>query len=333
MARRKIFIFEDDEKDFGELKRSIEATQIYKVIPEDFNEMKSAIENNNGIEFAKSLIKENWLELGLIICDLIMTNNENVGANFINEIRENADVLIDKCRCFSPLIPIIAYSGQADGDEFKKAIKNGAFLSWNKPSTDARDRKRNEESWIKLQDCIKWAIARFETQLDTVSNIPRSIRENIPTFRLEHKDRPTAFIMTAFRDKHFVIAKQIKQILSQNGIEGMLATDKSYHSDLWPNIEVYLHGCDFGIGIYANDSIVKENSDTDRGKEDPIRINANLTQEVGYMLALGKKVCIVKDNSLPNLNIDLAGKLYVKYGSDSLESKLKEWLKSSGFIS
>ena len=63
-----------------------------------------------------------------------------------------------------------------------------------------------------------------------------------------------------------------------------------------------------------------------------IRINPNLSQEVGYMLGLQKKVCILKDKKLDKINTDLSSWIYQEYTKDTLEKQLVQWLKNNKFI-
>ena len=52
-----------------------------------------------------------------------------------------------------------------------------------------------------------------------------------------------------------------------------------------------------------------------------------MSQEVGYMLGLQKKVCILKDKKLDKLPTDLAGRIYVEYeNEEDLKQRLGEWI-------
>jgi len=44
--------------------------------------------------------------------------------------------------------------------------------------------------------------------------------------------------------------QKIKEILQSHGITGLRADDKEYMDDLFLNIKVYMHSCDFGLAVY-----------------------------------------------------------------------------------
>jgi nucleoside 2-deoxyribosyltransferase len=56
--------------------------------------------------------------------------------------------------------------------------------------------------------------------------------------------------------------------------------------------------------------------------------------EVGYMLALGKQVCFLKDKTLKGLHADLIGKMYRPFDTQRIDttvsSGLSKWLKEKG---
>lgn len=81
------------------------------------------------------------------------------------------------------------------------------------------------------------------------------------------------------------------------------ADDKQYHDDddLFSNILTYIHGCGFGIAVFERIEIDE--------------LNPNVALEVGYMVALGKSICFLKDNTLRTLHADLVGKLYRVFDS------------------
>ena len=174
---------------------------------------------------------------------------------------------------------------------------------------------------------------------------PSKLKDEIMAFKATHANEKTAFIMTSFAEEHQNTIALVKEVLKKYDITPCMANKQGGENtdDLWPNIEVFIHGCDFGIGIYADDSILKgkneagekkyENGD-EREKEKEkelfkrIRINPNLSQEVGYMLGIQKKVCILKDGKLKHLPTDLAGKIYVPFENDEdLKKNLGEWIE------
>lgn len=136
------------------------------------------------------------------------------------------------------------------------------------------------------------------------------------------KDYPsgtkTAFIIMQFDEtnSHKTITKLIKKTLSQHGITALRADDKEYMDDLFPNIKVYMHACDFGVAVF--DRIIEND------------FNPNVTLEVGYILGMRKDVLLLKDKTLKELSTDLTGRLYKSFDTTDIENTLpkqiEKWL-------
>lgn len=121
---------------------------------------------------------------------------------------------------------------------------------------------------------------------------------------------------------HQQIVAAIKESLSRYGIEALRADDKEYHDDLFPNVLTYLYGCRFGIAVFER----LENED----------FNPNVSLELGYMTALHKSVCLLKDQTLKTLHTDLVGKLYKTFDPQDPEAtippELEKWLRDKDII-
>jgi hypothetical protein len=132
----------------------------------------------------------------------------------------------------------------------------------------------------------------------------------------------TAFIVMQFEGTkpHKGIVACIKNTLKKYKIEALRADDKQYMDDLFPNVKVYMHGCDFGLAVF------------DRITEDDF--NPNVSLEVGYMLGMGKDVLLLKDKTLKSLPTDLTGKLYKEFDTTDIEStmpqQIDKWLSDKG---
>jgi hypothetical protein len=151
-------------------------------------------------------------------------------------------------------------------------------------------------------------------------HVPPEIQQSIQDFRLDHPDsRKVAFVMMKYGTTaaHQNIVNGIKQALDPYGITAIRADEKDYHADLYPNILTYLYGCGFGIAVF------------ERIEQDDF--NPNVSLEVGYMLALGKKVCLLKDQTLRTLHTDLVSKLYKQFDPQdpltSIPPVLERWMK------
>lgn len=155
--------------------------------------------------------------------------------------------------------------------------------------------------------------------------IPTEIKESLELFKQDypHQDK-VAFIMMEF-DKtttHNEILNVIRKVLDSHSISGVRADDKQYHDDLFSNVLTYIFGCGFGIAVF------------ERIEEDIQSPNVSL--EVGYMLALKKNICLLKDRTLTTLPTDLIGKLYREFDpqnpSETITRKISEWLSDKRIV-
>ncbi len=152
--------------------------------------------------------------------------------------------------------------------------------------------------------------------------------ELIPFIECFCKDHPVtrrcAFIMMRFEKTglHERIVKTIKETCLRYEIEALRADDKWYADDLLLNVSTYMHGCEFGIAIFER--LTEQN------------FNPNVSLEVGYMMALRKPICYLKDSTLTSLQSDLAGNLYLEFDAQNPEETiplvLGKWLKDKGII-
>jgi hypothetical protein len=148
--------------------------------------------------------------------------------------------------------------------------------------------------------------------------VPLEIRDSLAAFKTDHPE-PTAFIMMQFTQSapHNQIVATIKSNLAEHGITALRADDHQYHDDVFPNVKTYMHGCDFGVAVFER--IADE------------VFNPNVSLEVGYMLALGKPICYIKDKSLKRLPTDLISKLYREFDTHAIETtlpmSLTKWLQ------
>ena len=127
----------------------------------------------------------------------------------------------------------------------------------------------------------------------------------------------------------FSAAKPYPQILNaidgtarSHGLHILRADMHDFHGDLMSNVRTYLHGCSFGIAVY--DRIESEEH------------NANVGLEVGYLMALNKPVLLLKDRTLPQLQTDLAGRLYRTFDphdpEGTIPAQLTKWFEDYGII-
>lgn len=171
----------------------------------------------------------------------------------------------------------------------------------------------------ELKSSICKSEGAFEQLFETCQDIvPSEIHDSLSRFRKDHPE-PTAFIMMQFSDTpaHNAIVSAIKTTLTNIGITALRADDHQYHDDVLPNVKTYMHGCKFGIAVF------------ERIENDVF--NPNVSLEVGYMLAIGKNICYLKDKTLRRLPTDLISKLYREFDTHAIEATLPKpltkWLQ------
>lgn len=154
---------------------------------------------------------------------------------------------------------------------------------------------------------------------------PPAIAESIRRFRTDHpRPEKVAFLMMRFgrTRMHKVIAAAVRSTLAAYELGALRADDKEYHEDLYYNVATYMHGCSFGIAVFER----LESDD----------FNPNVSLEVGYLRALRKPVCLLKDRTLNLLPSDLLGKLYCEFDAqrptETIKRSLTGWLKDHGLL-
>lgn len=153
----------------------------------------------------------------------------------------------------------------------------------------------------------------------TAEEPPVEIRESLGRFRRDYPDPGrVAFIMMQFGETpaHKAITQAIRDALNVRGIIGVRADDKRYHDDLFPNVLTYMYGCGLGIAVF-------ERLEADE-------TNPNVALEVGYLFAMQKPVCLLKDRTLRTLQADLVGKLYDPFDPQdpmgTIQPVVQKWL-------
>lgn len=252
-------------------------------------------------------------------------------------------------------IPLEERMASSETEAWFKAAREIIIKTFGENSTEF-------EKWDKLQDKLwdetaeerrlggvwneaEWNVRKLHdsmgllTELDIYANmadeavkqrshrlavdIPLEIQDTLNLFKADYPEpKKVAFLMMRFGKTiaHEKIVEGIKKSLDPLGIVAVRADDKQYHDDLFPNILTYVYGCGFGIAIF-------ERIETEE-------FNPNVALEVGYMLALRKQVCLLKDRTLKTLHADLVGKLYRSFEPldpvESIPGELTHWLRDKG---
>lgn len=153
---------------------------------------------------------------------------------------------------------------------------------------------------------------------------PVKPKYNNPLFKKLYEGKKTAFIIMKFsEDERFNKALGIiKRKLADYGIVGIRADERQFANTVWENIKVYMDNADYGIAIAES---VEDNY-----------INSNVSVEIGYMLALKKKVCLLKEKSLDRLHSDFAGIIYNEFDINNVKktipSALEKWMTFENII-
>lgn len=149
-------------------------------------------------------------------------------------------------------------------------------------------------------------------------NIPKEIESEVTKIKNEFNGKKIAFLIMKFGTSKFhdQIYEGIRNVLAKKNIIVLRADYKEYHSDLYYNILSYIYAADFGIAVFER-------------IEDEI-YNPNVAFEVGFMTALSKPICLLKERTLKNLPTDIMGKLYKTFDltdlADSLDKNINKWL-------
>lgn len=155
--------------------------------------------------------------------------------------------------------------------------------------------------------------------------IPSAIRNSLQDFIHRYPSQSqTAFLMMRFIDRpvYTDIHHAVVMAFNKRGIAVTRADDTSFHADLWPNIQTYLHGC--GIGVAVFDRIETEEH------------NPNVSLEVGYMMAQDKPLCILKERTLRTVPTDILSRVYEQFdihdAMSSIDRAVARWLERNRLV-
>ena len=192
-------------------------------------------------------------------------------------------------------------------------LEVGAFTQLSRSNADIEFRVNA----TKIRPTLKQGTTKMQEPIEIQANIAL-LRQDYP------QPNRTGFIIMRFgtTSAHKGIVDAIKDTLRRKGLIGIRADDKQYHDELFSNVKTYMHGCGFGIAVFER--IEQE------------AFNPNIALEVGYMLALGKPVCILKDKTITVLHADLIGRLYKEFDPQrplsTIPPELERWLADKGLL-
>ncbi len=134
--------------------------------------------------------------------------------------------------------------------------------------------------------------------------------------------RLNAFLMMRFREdqQYQTILESLRQSLRYYGVNGLRADDKSYAGSLLANVKSYIDACSLGVAVFE--------------QIDEADFNPNVSLELGYMMALGRPVLLLKEQHLKTLPTDIVGQLYRTFDIFDIESTIRQsvhdWLRDVG---
>lgn len=129
------------------------------------------------------------------------------------------------------------------------------------------------------------------------------------------------FVIMPFNDTLYPVYQAIEKTLRKHDFVAVRADKKEFSDGLWSNVETYLNCCFAAIAVFNK-------------FDDEMDIyNPNVALETGYMMALGRKVCLLKDSRLNQLPTDIISKLYKTYDMDDIDNSIslqvESWLRDN----
>lgn len=127
---------------------------------------------------------------------------------------------------------------------------------------------------------------------------------------IQERADSNVFVMMRYRlTAHYkAIEDAIRQSLIRYGLTARLAKDRAFSDDLWENIELYMKYSRFGIAVFE--------------EIDEREFNPNISLELGYMYALGRRCLLLKDKRMPRLPTDTCGKIYRDFDTYDLPTSI-----------
>ncbi len=273
-------------------------------------------------KFVEKQIRMHYQDLVLILCDLRFIEDDEGGNKIVEHIRQLEGFTPSN---WATIVPIIGMTGFATtGRKIRDVIKAGADYGFDKGIVTKEQTEENKEKEI-LKAIIDTKIKIYTKNLD--SHYPPKCKDEIIRAKKQYQNQKTAFIISSFRHEGFI--SKVENTLREYNITPLVANIPGgrFSTKLWEDIIIHTHVCDFGIAIFADDSIFNERDNKERDK-----MNPNVNIEVGYMLSEQKEVLFLKHDSLPELPSDFKGEQYAPFNNeDSLEERLKKWLEFRGF--
>jgi hypothetical protein len=120
----------------------------------------------------------------------------------------------------------------------------------------------------------------------------------------------SVFLMIRFREakEYEMIAEVLAEVLDQYSLTLVRADYKQHHDELWSNVRHCMDNSQYGIAVFEH---IAEPT-----------LSPNVSLELGYMLAEGKRCLLLREKSVPSLQADLVGHLCREFDRDRISESL-----------
>lgn len=158
---------------------------------------------------------------------------------------------------------------------------------------------------------------RLQEQVSDVNRDYNHLNEALSRFWQKHPYEKNVFVMMRYVDeiRFDEVIKTLREQFAKHGLTVHLAKDHQLSDDLWDNICIYMIGSKYGVVVFEQAE-----------KKD---FNPNVSLELGFMLSRGKRVLLLKEQTLTALPTDVVGKLYKPFNigkPESIRELVDEWV-------
>jgi hypothetical protein len=116
------------------------------------------------------------------------------------------------------------------------------------------------------------------------------------------------------------IERALRTSLGSYGFRALLARDRAFTDLLWDNVRIYMRASSYGIAVFE--------------EIDEREFNPNISIELGFMIALGRRCLLLKEKRMPRLPTDFCGHLYKDFDvfniNESISRQIDAWMRDLG---
>jgi len=145
-----------------------------------------------------------------------------------------------------------------------------------------------------------------------------SHEDRLQVFTQKFPYERNVFVMMRYREEKYfrAIEKTVRTALEAHELTAHFAKDCDRATTLWDNVRVYMDGCRFGVGVFE--------------EIDEHDFNPNISLELGYLMAQGKRCLLLKERRMPRLPTDICGFLYKDFDifaiQESITKQINSWV-------